>query len=85
MLGQAGFVIESEYTALNMPLLSSCAVLAPSIAKAQRRTRSPDFLAIVFRAWLQTLHSIGLRLVPGLLANEYIFVCRKSEETKQAL
>jgi hypothetical protein len=33
--------------------------------------------AIMSGTWLQALHSIGLRLMPGLLANEYIFVCRK--------
>ena len=84
MLGQAGFVIESEYTALNMPLLYH----VPFLRHPSQRHSGEHAARISgyrLRAWLQTLHSIGLRLVPGLLANEYIFVCRKPEETKQAL
>jgi len=76
MLGQAGFLIESEYMALNMPLLYH----APSLRHPSQRhsdEHSARISGYRLRPWLQTLHSIGLRLLPGLLANEYVFVCRK--------
>jgi SAM-dependent methyltransferase len=79
MLEQAGFIIQSEYSALNMPLLYHVPFLRhPS----QRRSdeHSARISGYRLRAWLQTLHSIGLRLLPGLFANEYVFVCRKPEE-----
>jgi len=84
LLGQAGFLIESEYTALNMPLLYHVPFLRhPS----QRRSdeHSARISGYRLRAWLQTLHSIGLRLLPGFLANEYIFVCSKPGEITHAL
>jgi hypothetical protein len=76
MLGQAGFLVESEYSALNMPLLYHVPFLRhPS----QRRSdeHSARISGYRLRGWLQSLHSIGLRLLPGFLANEYVFVCRK--------
>jgi SAM-dependent methyltransferase len=76
MLRQAGFVIESEYAALNMPLLYHL----PFLRHASQRhsdEHSARISGYRLRPWLQSLHSIGLRLVPGLLANEYVFVCRK--------
>lgn len=76
MLGQAGFLIKSEYPALNMPLLYH----VPFLRHPSQR-HSNEHLARIYgyrlRTWLQTVHSIGLRLLPRLLANEYIFVCRK--------
>jgi SAM-dependent methyltransferase len=79
MLGHAGFLIESEYASLNMPLLYHVPFLRhPS----QRRSdeHSARISGYRLRAWLQTLHSIGLRLLPALFANEFIFVCRKPGE-----
>jgi SAM-dependent methyltransferase len=76
MLEQAGFLIESEYTALNMPLLYH----VPFLRHPSQRRSDEHAVRISgyrLRPWLQTLHSIGLRLAPGLLANEYVFVCRK--------
>jgi len=76
MLEQAGFLIESEHTALNMPLLYHVPFLRhPSQRHSDEH--SARISGYRLRPWLQTLHSIGLRLVPGLLANEYVFVCRK--------
>jgi hypothetical protein len=78
MLEQAGFVIESEYTALNMPLLYH----VPFLRHPSQRNSDEHAARISgyrLRGWLQTLHTIGLRLVPGLLANEYVFVARKPE------
>ncbi len=83
MLGQAGFLVESEFSALNMPLLYHVPFLRhPS----QRRSdeHSARISGYRLRASLQTLHSIGLRLLPGFLANEYIFVCRKPDESTHA-
>jgi SAM-dependent methyltransferase len=76
MLEQAGFVLESEYPALNMPLLYH----VPFLRHPSQRSSDEHAARISgyrLRPWLQTLHSIGLRLLPGLLANEYVFVCRK--------
>ncbi len=84
MLGKAGFLIESEHAALNMPLLYHVPFLRhPS----QRRSdeHSARISGYRLRPWLQTLHSAGLRLVPGSLANLYIFVCRKPGEITTAL
>jgi hypothetical protein len=84
MLRQTGFVIESEYAALNMPLLYHVPLLRhPS----QRRSdeHSARISGYRLRAWLQALHSIGLRLLPGCFANQYIFVCRKPGEITQAV
>ncbi len=84
MLRQAGFLIESEYAALNMPLLYHVPFLRhPS----QRRSgeHSARISGYRLRAWLQALHSVGLRFLPGVLANEYVFVCRKPGEIAQAL
>jgi SAM-dependent methyltransferase len=76
MLARAGFVIESEHSALNMPLLYHVAVLRhPSQRHSDEH--SARISGYRMRPWLETLHSIGLRLVPAFLANEYIFVCRK--------
>jgi SAM-dependent methyltransferase len=76
MLVQAGFLIEGEYPALNMPLLYHVPWLRhPS--QRQSNEHSARISGYRLQPWLQTLHSIGLRLLPGLLANEYIFVCRK--------
>ncbi len=76
MLEQAGFLIESEYAALNMPLLYH----VPFLRHPSQR-RSDEHAARIsgyrLRPWLQSLHFIGLRLAPRLLANEYVFVCRK--------
>jgi len=76
MLVQAGFIVESEYSALNMPLLYH----VPSLRHPSQR-RSDEHSARTsgyrLRPWLQTLHSLGLRLLPGFFANEFIFVCRK--------
>jgi SAM-dependent methyltransferase len=84
MLEQAGFLIESEYTALNMPLLYHVPFLRHS---SQRRSdeHAARISGYRLRPWLQTLHSIGLRVVPDLLANEYIFVGRKPGEIADAL
>jgi SAM-dependent methyltransferase len=83
MLTRAGFVIESEHPALNMPLLYH----VPFLRHPSQR-HSDEHLARIsgyrLRPWLETLHSIGLRLLPGFLANEYIFVCRKPGETSYA-
>jgi SAM-dependent methyltransferase len=84
MLGQAGFLIESEYPAINMPLLYHLPFLRhPS----QRRSdeHSARISGYRLRAWLQALHSIGLRLLPGLFANLYIVVCSKPGDTTQEL
>ncbi len=84
MLGQAGFLIESEYSALNMPLLYHVPFLRhPSQRHSDEH--SARISGYRLRAWLQTLHSVGLRLLPGLLANEFIFVCRKPGEITHAL
>ncbi len=83
MLEQTGFVIESEYAALNMPLLYHVPFLRhPS----QRRSdeHSARISGYRLRGWLETLHSIGLRLLPGFLANEYIVVCRKPGDISNA-
>jgi SAM-dependent methyltransferase len=84
MLGQAGFIVESEYSALNMPLLYH----VPFLRHPSQR-RSDEHSARVsgyrLRPWLQSLHSIGLRLLPGFLANEYIFVCRKPGQIPHSL
>jgi SAM-dependent methyltransferase len=84
MLAQAGFMIESEYAALNMPLLYHVPLLRHS---SQRRSdeHSARISGYRLRPWLESLHSIGLRLLPEFLANEYIFVCRKPKETTHAL
>jgi SAM-dependent methyltransferase len=76
LLRQAGFVIESEYSALNMPLLYHWPLLRH---KSQRHSdeHAARTSGYCLRPWLQTLHSIGLKIFPGSLANEYIFVCRK--------
>jgi SAM-dependent methyltransferase len=84
MLGQAGFLIESEYTALNMPLLYHVPFLRhPSQRHSDEH--SARISGYRLRGWLQTLHSIGLRLLPASLANLYIFVCRKPGEIAPAL
>lgn len=76
MLAEAGFHIEREYAALNMPLLYHVPLFRhPS--QRQSDEHSARISGYRLRPWLQTLHSIGLRLLPGLFANEYIFVCRK--------
>lgn len=84
MLEQAGFAIENEYAALNMPLLYH----VPFLRHPSQR-HSDEHLARIsgyrLRPWLQTVHSFGLRLAPGMLANEYIFVGRKPGEITQAL
>jgi SAM-dependent methyltransferase len=83
MLIHAGFLIESEYPALNMPLLYHVPFLRhPSQRHSdEHSTRTSGYR---LRPWLQRLHSIGLRLLPGFLANEYIFVCRKPGKTTLA-
>jgi SAM-dependent methyltransferase len=76
MLEAAGFVVEREYTALNMPLLYHVPFLRhPSQRHSDEH--SARISGYRLRGWLQALHTIGLRLLPGLLANEYVFVCRK--------
>lgn len=83
MLMQAGFLIESEYPAINMPLLYHVPFLRhPS----QRRSdeHSARISGYQLRPSLQSLHSIGLRVLPGLFANLYIFVCRKPGKTPHA-
>lgn len=76
MLRETGFLIENEYAALNMPLLYHVPYLRH---RSQRRSdeHSARISGYRLRAPLQALHSIGLRLLPGFLANEYIFVCRR--------
>ena len=84
MLGQAGFLIESEYSALNMPLLYHVPFLRhPSQRRSDEHSARTSGYRL--RSWLQTLHSIGLRFLPGLFANEYIFVGRKPGEIADAL
>ena len=76
MLRQAGFIIESEYAALNMPLLYHLPFLRhPSQRNSDEH--SARISGYRLRPWLRTLHSIGLRLLPGIFANEYVFVARK--------
>ncbi len=83
MLKQAGFLIEKEYSALNMPLLYHVPFLRhPSQRHSDEH--SARISGYRLRTWLQTLHSVGLRLLPGLLANEYIFVGRKPGELTHA-
>ena len=76
MLTHAGFLIENEYPALNMPLLYHVPFLR-NPSQRHRDEHSARISGYRLRPWLQTLHSIGLRLLPGLFANEYIFVCSK--------
>jgi SAM-dependent methyltransferase len=80
MLMDAGFIIESEYPALNMPLLYHVPFLRDP---SQRHSdeHSARISGYRLRPWLQTLYSAGLRLLPGIFANEYVFVCRKPGET----
>lgn len=79
MLRRAGFVIESEHPALNMPLLYHVPFLRhPSQRHSDEH--SARISGYRLRDWLQGLHSIGLRVLPGLFANEYVFVCRKPGE-----
>ncbi|HEX3685573.1 MAG TPA: class I SAM-dependent methyltransferase [Bryobacteraceae bacterium] len=76
MLGQTGFVIESEYAALNMPLLYHVPLLRhPSQKRSDEH--SSRISGYRLRPWVERLHSVGLQLLPEFLANEYIFVCRK--------
>ncbi len=83
MLKQAGFLIEKEYSALNMPLLYHVPFLRhPSQRHSDEH--SARISGYRLRKWLQTLHSVGLRLLPGLLANEYSFVGRKPGELTHA-
>ena len=79
MLENAGFAIESEYAALNMPLLYH----VPFLRHRSQRSSDEHAARIAgyrLRGWLQGLHAIGLRLLPGVFANEYVFVCRKPFE-----
>jgi SAM-dependent methyltransferase len=81
LLEQAGFVIESEFAALNMPLLYH----VPFLRHASQRSSDEHAARIAgyrLRGWLQALHSIGLRLLPGVFANEYVFVCHKPRESR---
>lgn len=77
-------MIESEYAALNMPLLYH----VPLFRHPSQR-RSDEHEARIsgyrLRTWLETLHSIGLRFLPGFLANEYVFVCCKPGEINDAV
>jgi SAM-dependent methyltransferase len=83
MLTRAGFVVEREYPALNMPLVYHVPLL-----RHPSQRHSDEHSARIFgyrlRPWVETMHSIGVRFLPGLLANEYIFVCRKPGERTQA-
>ena len=84
MLKQAGFVIENEYSALNMPLLYH----VPFLRHPSQRSSDEHAARISgysLRPWLQTLHSLGLRLLPASFANEYIFICRKPGEMTRTL
>jgi SAM-dependent methyltransferase len=84
MLAQAGFLIEGECAAFNMPLLYHVPFLRhPSQRHSDEH--SARIAGYRLRDWLQTLHSIGLRLLPGILANLYIFVCRKPGEITHSL
>jgi SAM-dependent methyltransferase len=80
MLAREGFVIEGEYPALNMSLLYHIAVLRDP-SQRHSNEHSTRISGYRLRPWLETLHSIGLRFLPAVFANEYIIVCRKPEKT----
>ncbi|WP_315763771.1 MULTISPECIES: class I SAM-dependent methyltransferase [unclassified Bradyrhizobium] len=72
----AGFEIERELPAINMPLLYHAPILRhPS----QRRSDEHTVRATGYRLrpWLDQLHTQGVKLLPDLLSNLHIFICRK--------
>lgn len=76
MLVDAGFLVEREHPALNMPLLYHFPRLRHPSQKNIDEHRA-RILGYRLQPWLQTLHSIGLQLLPEVFANQYMFVCRK--------
>lgn len=79
MLREAGFLIEKEFPALNMPLLYH----VPFLRHSSQRNSDEHAARISgyrLRWWLESLHAIGLKLLPAAFANLYIFVCRKPGE-----
>ena len=75
-LTNAGFIIEQELPAINMPLLYHFPLLRhPS----QRHSNEHEARTSGYRLrpWLDVLHASGANALPAIFANEYIFVCRK--------
>lgn len=76
LLTTTGFVVEHELAAINMPLLYHMPMLRH---KSQRSSDEHEVRVSGYRLrpCLDLLHKVGARLIPGIFANEYIFVCRK--------
>jgi SAM-dependent methyltransferase len=76
LLTAAGFVVEQELPTINMPLLYHAPVLRHPSQRHSNEHEARTF-GYRLRPLLDALHASGARVLPGIFANEYIFVCRK--------
>jgi SAM-dependent methyltransferase len=76
LLEHAGFVVELELPAINMPLLYHIPLLKHF---SQREVDEHDARRLGYRLRppLDKIHALGAKYLPDVFANEYIFICKK--------
>jgi len=76
LVENAGFVVEEVIPAINMPLLYHIRWLRHH---SQRNATEHEarISGYRLRRWLDSVHSLGAKILPTIFANLYIVVCRK--------